>query len=263
MNRGYVRLWRKIQDSAVFQNEGLLKVFLWCLIRVTYQETWVTIKTGRGFTEVNLLPGSFIFGRKSAAKELRMPPSTVWKRILKLQNLQILNIESDRHWSIIHIINWPIYQAEQEEGDSRRNRQGTGKEHKQELKELKEYKNPRIFFSEISTLAERYPDQEIITRAFHAISSTRKSDRIADSVKRSILQGWNEYPVESVMAGIKTYLDKDYAGQGKTEKYLLGIIRNAKPETSYSGPSRDSRGGTDYAAYLRGEIKVEPEATAL
>ena len=31
-------------------------------------------------------------------------------------------------------------------------------------------------------------------------------------------------------AGIRTYLAKDYAGQGKREEYLLGIIRNQKPE---------------------------------
>ena len=27
-------------------------------------------------------------------------------------------------------------------------------------------------------------------------------------------------------AGIRAYLEKDYAGQGKKEDYLLGIIRN-------------------------------------
>lgn len=136
MNRGYVKVWRKTQDSAVFQSEGLLKVFIWCLMRAAYKESFVMVRTGRGVSEVRLSPGSFLFGRESAAKELDMPPTTVWKRMLKLEKLEILNIERNSHFSIVYIINWHIYQADQEKGDSERDRQGTGKGHKEELKEV-------------------------------------------------------------------------------------------------------------------------------
>jgi DNA-binding Lrp family transcriptional regulator len=140
MNRGYVKLWRKTLDSAVFLNEALFKVFIWCLLRAAYKAVFFMAKTGRGISEVKLSPGSFLFGRDSAAKELNMPPSTLWKRILKLKKLGFLNIESDSHYSIISIVNWHIYQAEPEKGDSERNRQGTGKEHKEELKKEKKSK---------------------------------------------------------------------------------------------------------------------------
>ncbi|OGP83502.1 MAG: hypothetical protein A2V87_11370 [Deltaproteobacteria bacterium RBG_16_58_17] len=96
-------------------------------------------------------------------------------------------------------------------------------------------KNPCDFSAEIFLLLERYPDQETINQAFQAISSTRKSSRIADTVKLSILRSWKRHPVESVMEGIKTYVEKGYHNQGKPEKYLLGIIRNLKPEASITG----------------------------
>ncbi len=230
MNRGYFKTWRKITDSAVFQNEGLLKIFIWCMARAAYKETFVTVRTGRGVSEVKLISGSFIFGRDSAAQELNMKPSTVWKRMLKLKKLEILNIESNSHFSIITIINWYSYQGNQEKSNSESDRQVTGKEHKEEVVALKNKRTPEKILSEISALEERYSDQEIINQAFQAISSTRKSNRIADSVKLSILQSWNKYPVESVMTGTRAYLEKGYAEQGKDEKYLLGIIRNLKPE---------------------------------
>lgn len=87
--------------------------------------------------------------------------------------------------------------------------------------------SPEKIIAEISDRLKRYPDQETVKQAFSAIQSTRKSNRIADSVKLSILKAWERYPVESVMAGIRTYLDRGYANQGKDEKYLLGIIRNS------------------------------------
>ena len=74
-------------------------------------------------------------------------------------------------------------------------------------------KDPAEISSQISVLKQRYPDREIIDQTLEAISSTRKTGRIADSVQLSILKGWDRYPVDRVMAGVTTYLEKDYAGQ--------------------------------------------------
>jgi len=101
---------------------------------------------------------------------------------------------------------------------------------------------PTEILSQIFELEKKYLDQETINQAFQAISSTRKSNRIADSVKLSILQTWEKYPLESVITGIKTYLEKDYARHGKNEKYLLGIIRNLKPVDNTSAKVMKSTG---------------------
>jgi hypothetical protein len=75
-------------------------------------------------------------------------------------------------------------------------------------------------------LKKRYAHEKLIDEVFQAIASTRKSGRVKDSVLLTQLQKWEKYPVEQVESGIKVYLEKDYAGQGKREEYLLGIIRN-------------------------------------
>jgi hypothetical protein len=92
--------------------------------------------------------------------------------------------------------------------------------------------------SQISLLTEKYSDQEAVSKIFEAIASTRKANRISDSVKLKILQSWEKYPEESVMAGIKIFLSMNYHKQGKRESYLLGIIRNQEPK-----PKPDTRGG--------------------
>ena len=75
-------------------------------------------------------------------------------------------------------------------------------------------------------LKERYPDPALIDQAIQAIASTRKSNRVSDSIIIAQLEKWSRYPVQQVEAGIRTYLQKGYAGQGMREEYLLGIIRN-------------------------------------
>jgi len=106
MDHGYVKLWRKVINSRVFQNDSLLKMFIWCIVKAAHKEIWVPISTGRGTTEVCLQPGQFIFGRKTASKELRASQGSTYKRLQKLKNLQILDIQSNTHFSIISIINW-------------------------------------------------------------------------------------------------------------------------------------------------------------
>ena len=233
---GYVKLYRKLLGSRAFQNEGLLKVWIWCLLKANHEKAWVPLTIGRGVTEVYVGPGQFIFGRDKAAAELRMHPSTVWKRIKKLKNLGNCDIQSNSHYSIITIINWDSYQGHNENGDSQSDSHVTGKE--QARNTYKNDNNEKNNISdEILSLLEKYSDQKLIDGAFHAIASTRKSNRVADSILLAQLKKWDRYPVAQVEAGIRTYLQKDCAGQGKNEAYLLGIIRKNPVSLSKSSNS--------------------------
>lgn len=92
--------------------------------------------------------------------------------------------------------------------------------------------------SKIQSLEARYFDSELINQCFKAISSTRKTNRISDNVKLNILNQWDKYPADQVTAGIHIYLEKNYASQGKSEKYLLGIIRgNLRQQPAENTPT--------------------------
>jgi hypothetical protein len=109
MHRGWFKCWRKIVDSQAFQNSDLLKVWIWCLARANHTPGWETVTTGRGTTEVYLKPGQFIFGRKSAAKQLRMKPGSVYDRIRKLERMENIRTQPNTHFTIITICNWKTY----------------------------------------------------------------------------------------------------------------------------------------------------------
>ena len=110
---GWIKSWRKLLDSRVFKNAELLKVWIWCLHKASHKQRWVSIKTGRGHTEVEIKPGQFIFGRFKASEELHMKPSSVRDRMRKLADLSNLTIQPDTHWSIVTICNWDRYQNDE------------------------------------------------------------------------------------------------------------------------------------------------------
>jgi hypothetical protein len=157
LDRGYFKCWRKLFDSQVFQNEGLLKVWIWCLGKASYRERCIGFETGKGGVEVFIKPGQFVFGRDSAAKELRMNPSSVWKRINKLKNLGNCDIESNRQYSIISITNWSIYQGDFLESNSESNYQVTGKEQASNTNKKDKKVNKEIYSPDFLEFYKAYP----------------------------------------------------------------------------------------------------------
>lgn len=127
--KGWIMLHRKILESRVFQNEGLLKVWIWCLLKASHKEQWVSFRTGKGESEVKLLPGQFVYGRKKAAKELKMKPSTVNDRMHKLKKGGNLVIQTGTHYSIITITKWDDYQSSNETSDIQPDTQPTPNQH--------------------------------------------------------------------------------------------------------------------------------------
>ena len=115
MDRGWIKLYRKIVESRVFHNSDLLKVWIWCMAKATHKEIHVPIKTGRGITDVKLVPGQFVFGRDQAARELNMKSSSVRNRMEKLKKIGNVDMQPDSHYTVVTICNWEQYQAVENE----------------------------------------------------------------------------------------------------------------------------------------------------
>ena len=108
-------------------------------MKASHEEKWVPIKTGKGETIVHLMPGQFIFGRKSASKKLRMKPSSVRNRIEKLKNIGNLDTQPNTHFSIITVLNWDVYNTQFVKVDTEKDNQRTTKGQPKDTK--KNYKN--------------------------------------------------------------------------------------------------------------------------
>jgi len=112
---GFIKLHRCLIDKPIFQNEKLLKVWLWCLFKATHKP--ITALVGR--QKVDLQPGQFIYGRQKAAEALGIPPSTVRDYMGLLQKGQSIDIKPDSKFSVVTIVNWGLYQAKGKNPDSK------------------------------------------------------------------------------------------------------------------------------------------------
>ena len=113
--QGWIKLHRQLLNNHIFQNEKLLKIWIWCLIKATHKERMQIV----GRQKVRLEEGQFVTGRNAAAAELGMAPSTAWDYLKLLESEECITIKSNNKFSVVSIVNWDFYQDEDEKSDSK------------------------------------------------------------------------------------------------------------------------------------------------
>lgn len=218
MINGWVKIHRKLVDSRVFKNEGLLKVWIWCLLKANHEEEWVSAQTGRGETEVHLYPGQFIFGRKTASKALKMDTSTIRNRMEKLKNMQNLDIQPDTHYSIITIKNWDSYQTIKIKEDRQEDRQRTPKGQAKDRQEDtdKKYKNDKNDKNKKEIYKEKFP--HLKDKSFQSIwiawLEVRKKIK-APATERALelnLNKLHSFPLKTAIKMLEQSVERGYRG---------------------------------------------------
>jgi hypothetical protein len=218
---GFILLSRQLLRSGIMQQPALyLKLWVWMLLQASFKDHG-DLKRGQFFTSYDRMCKAMLHKvgfrtERPTIKQIR----GVTKFLMKARMIVTMKVT---HGMVITILNYDHYQSIENyeghnEGHPQGHMQGTIPRKKGIKKEIPPEKN--------SFFRERYSDQELINRAFDAIASTRKSNKVADTILLAQLKKWERYPVEQVENAIRVYLEKDYAGQGKREEYLLGIIRN-------------------------------------
>lgn len=114
MDRGYVRLWRKVRDSAIIEDGPMCQIFFKALVDAAYSPH--RKKVGRQF--VDLLPGQFVFGRNQWSRELHLSPKVIRNRITMLEKRDSIKaIHRANEFTVYCFVNWEVYASqEQEEG---------------------------------------------------------------------------------------------------------------------------------------------------
>ena len=110
---GWVKLHRKLIKSEVFENEKLLKVFVWCMIKATRHSKEQVV----GANKINLLPGQFITGRRKAAIELCMKESTANNYLKRLEAMQMIELNCNSRFTTVTVVNYKLYQGDSKKVD--------------------------------------------------------------------------------------------------------------------------------------------------
>lgn len=118
MTGGWIKLWRRTMDSKVWQDAGLFKLFVQCLLNASMsQRDFVWPGT---LMPIKLLPGQFVTGRYSLHREYHGEPKhtqahpsprTLWRWLKELEQMKMVSSKIGNKYTIVTICNWSGYQG--------------------------------------------------------------------------------------------------------------------------------------------------------
>ena len=108
MNRGYIKIWRKIEDSGIIGNADVCQLFLFLMVKATHKPHKIIV----GTQVIILQPGQFFAGRKQLALELRSSEQRIRTALKCLEKYDVINQQATSKGTIITLVNWGKYQDE-------------------------------------------------------------------------------------------------------------------------------------------------------
>jgi predicted transcriptional regulator len=121
MNRGYVKVWRKVQDSGLMQIPNTFTLFMHILFSATHKD----IKVGTPNGVILLKRGQYISGRIELASALKQSEQQIRTSLKRLQELEMLTSTSTNRFSVYTIVNYSKYQDHDEPINQQENQQTT------------------------------------------------------------------------------------------------------------------------------------------
>jgi hypothetical protein len=116
----WIKLHRRLLESAVFNDEWLLRLWIWCLLRAGYCD--------RNIGGATIRAGSFVTGRFAASDELNVSPSRWYRGIHQLASLGMISLSASQERTIITVCKWDTYQSESDVHEQQVNNQRTASE---------------------------------------------------------------------------------------------------------------------------------------
>ncbi len=252
-------LARKTLSSEVMESSPLVfKLWLWMLLQASFKN-YGDLKRGQFFTRLKDIQKAM--GYKVGFRTVRPTIKEIRGSMKVLMKGLMIGTTKVLHGMIITILNYDYYQNPENyeghnEGHSKGHNEGTILTRKN-----KERKDPSEISSEISSLVLKlFPSgKDLFEQTRKAISTTRKTGKIKDTVILSMLKGWERYTPGQVEKGARIYLEKSYHLQSRDEKYLRGVIRNQRDSEGPKEPEPEPAGALQkQTAALRKVIEETP-----
>jgi hypothetical protein len=266
---GYFKVHRKILNSQVFAHQTSLKIWVWCMAKVTFKERFVPLKIGKGETTVKLLPGQFIFGRFKAEEELGIDGSTIYKWIQKFASpdFDMITVQSNNQYSIITLCNWEQYNSIDEEEITTKEQpsnsgvttveQPSNNSVTQTIKINNDKKDNNVKNPESGKpmdFIDRIISEFVCAHGDYEVMNRGKERQAAGKILKLYKSKYPNADSEEVLSGLRNYFNQcvDIPDPWLHDRMSLSIIESKFNEINKilkNGKSTNIKGGTDRAFF--------------
>jgi hypothetical protein len=113
MHRGYIKLWRKIQDSFFYTDSEAVHLWVHLLLEANH--------TSKEFMfngkKITCYHGSFVTGRHVIARKTGINESKVYRLLKMLESEHLIEQQKGNRYSIITIVNYTEHQVSEQQNE--------------------------------------------------------------------------------------------------------------------------------------------------
>lgn len=206
---GWLKLYRSILDSAVFQDAEVLKVWIWLLCNVAFEQH-DTICYGK---VIHLKPGQIATGRKKIAQCTDLNENKVYRALTALKSLGNIEIKATNKYSIITVVNWDKYQEEngKKTSSEQQTNSKTTTEEQQDNSKRTQHKNGKNGKKEKNIY---------ICSFFQSVWDEYPKKLGKNKVTKAAMEQLEEAGEDAVMSAVRRYVEK-IKRDGTDEKYIM------------------------------------------
>lgn len=206
---GWLKLYRSILDSAVFQDAEILKVWIWLLCNVAFEQH-DTICYGK---VIHLKPGQIATGRKKIAQCTDLSENKVYRALTTLKSLGNIEIKATNKYSIITVVNWDKYQDENGKRTTNEQQKNskTTTEEQQDNNKRTQHKNGKN---------EKKEKNIYICSFFQSVWDEYPKKLGKNKVTKAAMEQLEEAGEDVVMDAVRHYVEK-IKRDGTEEKYIM------------------------------------------
>ncbi len=206
---GWLKLYRSILDSAVFQDAEVLKVWIWLLCNVAFEQH-DTICYGK---VIHLKQGQIATGRKKIAQCTDLNENKVYRALTTIKSLGNIEIKSTNKYSIITVVNWDKYQDENGKRTSseQQTNSKTTTEEQQDNNKRTQHKNGKNGKKEKNIY---------ICSFFQSVWGEYPKKLGKNKVTKAAMEQLEEAGEDAVMSAVRRYVEK-IKRDGTDEKYIM------------------------------------------
>ena len=109
MQRGYIKIWRKLEDSGLLQMHSTLALFMYMLMKAAYKPC--------RYGTANLERGQLVSGRFKLAEALKLSERSTRTCLQHLHDLGMVTSEATNLYTVYTIVNYGKYQDSDDGAD--------------------------------------------------------------------------------------------------------------------------------------------------
>jgi hypothetical protein len=198
MAERWVKLYEKIENSAIYQDSEMVHLWLHLLIKATKFE----YKVDWGGKEIVLKPGQLITGRKKLSSVLKIHESKIQRFLKRFEKWHMIEQRTNRQSRIITILNWDQYQSNEQRSNNDRTtseqRLNTNKKERKKERKNNTIQKPESVSEQTwnDFLIHRKNKKAIVTE--NVIKGfSREAEKagwtLESAIKKSIERGWTGF----------------------------------------------------------------------